>query len=93
MVAEEFTVKTREEVEAALKAAGISGAVHGNARSYTVSLAGVYVDSPRWTYDGLVILSRELGTTDISFQWEKGWGGTDVTPGDPDDLLMRIGWP
>ena len=31
--------------------------------------------------------------TNLTFVFERGWGGTDVTPGDPDDLSLEIRWP
>lgn len=44
----------------------------------------------RFDYDSLARLSRMLGTTNISFDGNKGWCGTEVTPGDPADMRLKI---
>jgi hypothetical protein len=42
-------------------------------------------------YDELTKISELLGTTDINFQYDKGWSGTEVTPGDPPTFCIVIG--
>jgi len=44
------------------------------------------------TYDKLAALTVLLGTTDISFQWERGFCGSECTPSDPDEFTMVIRW-
>jgi hypothetical protein len=53
-------------------------------------IRGMY-DEASWSYDNLAKAAALLGTTDISFQWNLGWGGTEVTPGDPPEFYVYIG--
>lgn len=48
------------------------------------------------SFETLLRLSKTLGTKDINFSYNAGWGGTDVTPGDPATLCLHvrgIRWP
>lgn len=42
-------------------------------------------------YDGMLLISQALGTTMINMRFVEGWGGTEVTPGDPSFCEIVIG--
>jgi hypothetical protein len=46
------------------------------------------------TFDQLVKISEVCGgTKNINFKHDSGWGGTDVTPGDPSELEITVRAP
>lgn len=47
----------------------------------------------RVTFDALDRLRLAFDTRDINLKWERGFGGSDVTPGTPDSIEIVIsGW-
>lgn len=44
------------------------------------------------TFQDMQAIADALGTKDINLRRKGGWGGTDVTPGDPDEFCLSIGF-
>lgn len=42
------------------------------------------------TFAMLERISQICGTRNINLNYERGWGGSDVTPGDPDSLGFTV---
>ena len=84
-----MTRPIRELVISAMDKAGLRGTVYDYGDRWTIEM-------PRgasWTYDHLRVLSEELGTTNITIDWHEGWAGTEITPGDPDEVRLVLKWP
>ncbi len=50
----------------------------------------VQVDELGVTFEMLSQLSEAFGTKLIDLRFDRGWGGTDVTPGDPPEFKIVI---
>ena len=96
---------SREEIQNALAEAGIVGNAHDVTRPSSPSMAsngrcridlaghaGCGIDRASWSYDDLAKVAEMFGTRDINVRWEAGWGGTEVTPGDPDEVWLEVNW-
>lgn len=86
-------VRIEEDRKAAAESA-IDAIFEGRRGKVTVLRDGVNIYPPGggWgvTFNHLQRLSTTFGTCDINLDFDPGWGGTDVTPGDPSDFTIRI---
>lgn len=58
--------------------------------SFVVYVTRHSFDEATWAYDNLAKVAALLGTTNISFDWKAGWGGSEVTGGDPAEYSVTI---
>lgn len=97
---------TRADIQAALDEAGVAGRARDVTRPTSPSMAGrgtcridlagagagLTNDRASWSYDDLAKVSEMFDTRDINVRWEAGWGGTEETPGDPDEVWLEVSW-